>query len=368
MNKKIFYFFILVSLPLVSFSQRASEKGLNAINEAVIEAQLEFLASDWTEGRATGSRGAYMAADYIASMFKLYGLEPGGDVELQRFSRREIQQGKKNGSSRSYYQNFPLIEYYPEENQSLSLITRVANSVSEIHFSYKTDFDVSPGPISQSGRGEIVFVGYGMKDEGKDYDDFHKNDVQGKVILRLSGYPGHQDPSSPSNEKFKPKDRWQEWQMYNARNVAAAGSGAIAILEADFSGEAYKGWSENIPFRFNTIMYEGDERPKVFYDTRMTLPGDSLNIVPPVFTISPRVANQLLELAGIDLAEFEKEMAREAKPQSRILKNTEMAFKTEVNSKVINARNVIGVLKGNLKNDQYCPAWFFECMEICQFS
>ena len=56
------------------FAQTETEKGLQAITMDAIKGQLEFLASDWTEGRAVGTEGAYVAADYIASMFQVYGI------------------------------------------------------------------------------------------------------------------------------------------------------------------------------------------------------------------------------------------------------------------------------------------------------
>ena len=56
----------------VSSAQDAKEKGLDAITEQAVKGQLDFLASDWTEGRQTGRPGAYMAADYIASIFQIF--------------------------------------------------------------------------------------------------------------------------------------------------------------------------------------------------------------------------------------------------------------------------------------------------------
>ena len=64
-----------------SYSQDAKDMGLEAITKQAVQGQLEFLASDWTEGRHTGRPGAYMAADYIASLFQVYGLQPAGDME-----------------------------------------------------------------------------------------------------------------------------------------------------------------------------------------------------------------------------------------------------------------------------------------------
>ncbi len=63
----------------VSGQTDPKQKGLDAITMDAIKGQLEFLASDWTEGRQTGERGMYLAGDYVASMFKVFGVAPGGD-------------------------------------------------------------------------------------------------------------------------------------------------------------------------------------------------------------------------------------------------------------------------------------------------
>ena len=68
---------------------------------------LSFLSSDWMEGREPGFRGNYMAADYIASMMQMNGLDPIGDFE---------------SNQRSYLQHFEIRLYYPEKIGSLYLI------------------------------------------------------------------------------------------------------------------------------------------------------------------------------------------------------------------------------------------------------
>ena len=49
------------------------------ISEQSIRAHLEFLASDALNGRGSGTRDEWLAATYIASQFRLWGLEPMGD-------------------------------------------------------------------------------------------------------------------------------------------------------------------------------------------------------------------------------------------------------------------------------------------------
>jgi len=51
-----------------------------AIEEASIRAHMEFLASDALNGRGSGTRDEWLAATYIASALRRWGLEPLGDA------------------------------------------------------------------------------------------------------------------------------------------------------------------------------------------------------------------------------------------------------------------------------------------------
>ena len=86
--KKVLVLSFLILFFGVAGAQNEVDKGLGAITESAVKGQLEFLASDWTEGRGVGTRGAYLAADYIASVFRIYGIEPFGDVKYNMPSRR----------------------------------------------------------------------------------------------------------------------------------------------------------------------------------------------------------------------------------------------------------------------------------------
>lgn len=80
---------ILFSLTIFysASAQITEDAGFQSITPESVEAPLEFLASDWTEGREVGTKGAYMAADYIASLFKLYGIRPLGDMAEKKMSQ-----------------------------------------------------------------------------------------------------------------------------------------------------------------------------------------------------------------------------------------------------------------------------------------
>jgi hypothetical protein len=66
--------------PAAALPAAAAASGANPIGETAIRAHMEFLASDALNGRGSGTRDEQIAATYIASQFRLWGLEPMGDA------------------------------------------------------------------------------------------------------------------------------------------------------------------------------------------------------------------------------------------------------------------------------------------------
>src|ERR1043166_5693807 len=64
---------------LVTVPIPAQRKG--PIEEQNIRAELGFLASDAMQGRGSGTIYERIAAEYIGSQFRQFGLEPGGDTD-----------------------------------------------------------------------------------------------------------------------------------------------------------------------------------------------------------------------------------------------------------------------------------------------
>ena len=70
---------VTMSLPHVAALPPAAEQAMASVDPEKIRAHVKFLASDLLEGRGTGARGGDIAAEYIATQFALYGLQPAGD-------------------------------------------------------------------------------------------------------------------------------------------------------------------------------------------------------------------------------------------------------------------------------------------------
>ncbi len=112
-----------------------------------LKQHIGYLASDALEGRKAGSKGAELAALYIAKQFSSCGLTPFGD----------------NGS---YFQNFTFIAGVKlGEKHSLNSVEGGNKKT------YHIDKDYRPLAFSANGdvSGPVVFAGYGISSSDPQY-------------------------------------------------------------------------------------------------------------------------------------------------------------------------------------------------------
>jgi len=334
---------VLVTFNL--FAQTETEKkGLDAITEGSVYGQLEFLSSEWTEGRETASKGIDMAADYIASIFKVIGLNPAGDVRT--VGRRSMFDRTPPKREQTYFQNFELIEYSPGNDMALKVHFKEGDLLKTISFNYRTDFTVNVSDYAEEYTAPVVFVGYGITDEEKGYDDFANIDVKGKLVLRLAGYPGHLDEESKAAKHFNiAQDFMAMRNLSMSKNTALQNSGAVGILEVNYSGNTNRSWAVNKPYRWNLPHYEGDTPPPRSR-RRMRLVSNELSSNLSVIATSNRIANLLVKGSGLDIEKFEKAVAENLTPASRVLYDKKVSVKTSVETKIVTTQNVIGYIEG----------------------
>lgn len=139
---------------------------------------VSHLASDWMEGRLTGSEGARRALEYVASVFKFLGLEPAGDNGTF-FQEFEFTAGVSLGSGN----RLTVIE---DDSRPRELLV---------------DQDWRPLAFSGSGAfdpAEVVFAGYGIvapgSDENEEYDSYVHLSVEDKWVLVLRYLPEDVSP------------------------------------------------------------------------------------------------------------------------------------------------------------------------------
>jgi Zn-dependent M28 family amino/carboxypeptidase len=201
----------LAALVSTGCSVDAAGRGLDAITAEGFDAHLGFLASDFLEGRAPGSRGAELAALYIATQFELAGLNPiVGDS--------------------SFLQPVPLV---------------AVSSQPELAFRARggASFEAAYGPefVAWSSRpdeptqivAELVFVGYGISAPEAGWDDYKDVDVSGKVLLMLLNDPGPGTPGRFRGDTLT----YYGTPDYKYEEAARRGAvGAIVIHTRDLAG------------------------------------------------------------------------------------------------------------------------------------
>jgi len=355
---------LMLGFSLPQFAQESPrDKGYQAITKEAIQGQLEFLASDWTEGRETGTKGEYMAGDYIASMFKLYGLLPGGDLEQIRMGRMP-RSGSGSGApqrpepKRTYFQTINFVETAPGSTQEMSIITKTGGSTKSVNFNYMTDFSVTPGQVGTEIEVPIVFIGYGLTDEKNGYDDFKGIDVKGKFVIKLSGFPGSKDLNSKAYAKFKPATPTFDpngprrpfgpggWNPY----PWAAEKGVAGIIEIRPNNDPTTQWASNVPFRYNSDTYEGDV-PQARNRKSMSIMKDKMADRMMTLQVTDRVINEIISGLNIDINALEKQIAETGKPASRELTGKFIRVKTTVESRIVKGRNVVGIIEGKNKDE-----------------
>ena len=310
--------FIAVSI----FAQSPIEKGLESIKMPVIKAQLEFLSSDWMEGREIGERGELLSSDYIASIMKSYELEP---------------------YKSSYFQEFTVVNYKKSKDQKFTIIKNGKNHKEEIVLSNETDFMIEGGRISKNLLGNLVFVGYGLKLPKLKYDDFKGLDLKGKFLVKFNGYPGFKNKGSELHKKFAPKNRAESRKYYNQIYKIAKEKGALGIITI----VPEKGINYHVKKsveRYKSKMYEGDKPLKPFGSKRFYLAGRKFPNSLMTVAVSPRVGELLLRDVNIQTKNYFK--GKVTKNNSKFIRGIKVNIHRKVDTKLVKCRNVAGVLKG----------------------
>ncbi len=172
--------------------------GLRALEAPVIKAHLEFLADDLLEGRAPGTRGAALAASYIASQFAQAGLEPAvGDS--------------------SYFQPVSLLALTPDPR--LSFRASGGAALTPVHGPGFLAWSLDTAAVT-SVESELVFVGFGIRAPEYEWDDYAEADVRGKVVLALDGDPGRYRADrfrgDTATRYAAPKHKYEEAERHGA--------------------------------------------------------------------------------------------------------------------------------------------------------
>ncbi len=325
---------------------------------------VSYLASDQCEGRAPGTKGIDLAADFIQNQFADIGLKTG-IIDGSSFQPFEIQDRGK-----------------VDEKTEMSLIPPASEGTDDIKpISLKLNEDFTPlgGTGSEPFQLPLVFAGYGITAEKEGYDDYEGLNVEGKAVILLRHEPEQADPKSVFNGT-----KASSYASFRSKLANARKHGAACILfctdEYDVRKSIQKPW-EQWTKTFEELAAEQarlkteeqptldqivDQRGRVDellgrldklrgdLDARLDpllpfgtagLRGEDSGI--PVLQCRREVVDRLLEAAGhSDLASLEQQIDKDLKPAGFELSGWQVAGRVEVQRNKTAAKNVLALLEG----------------------
>jgi len=293
---------ILTAFLLVSTVATATS--LPDVSTDAVAAHAEFLADDTLQGRNTGSEGYAIAANYAASQFRQYGLEPAGD-------------------DGTYLQNISFVE------------TRLNGSVIDILVDGKTvelnsleDY-VAWGSALEAETAvtaPVVFAGFGIDAPEMKHRDFAKVDLKGKIVLVFNGAPA----------TFS-TDARAHYSSTRLKYEEAAKRGAVGLIRirtkidnAKYPWERYLGFADTPSYNW------------IGPDGKVENGFEGLSIGA---TLSPDGARKLAAAAGTSYDKWMDE-AESVKYKTGPL-SVELSVQTQSSHVKISSPNVAALLRGS---------------------
>lgn len=312
MKAPVLSFCIALLIPLNLVSQK---NALKSISEEDLKSHMLFLASDELEGRNTGEQGLAVAARYLAVQAERLGLEPAADLE-------------------GYYQHFALEESsYNRDNCRMEVMQGDTLIAADHHPFYAFP---APAKTEMQLEGEVVFAGYGIRDEDHDYDDLAGLDLEGKIVLIMNRAPMNEEGSRMHFDH----DKWSNMQnlQYKLPAIMKQSPGAVLLVMDPKSG--MKSVSDLGPGIEN---YLGRSRKMKGEQSSSLLPAG----LPSTFLVHRSVADALLEGSGRDLAGLQEEIDRSLEPRSFVLEGRKLRINLEMQQTELPMVNVFGLIRGS---------------------
>jgi len=236
--------------------------------------RISSLASDEFGGRAPMSEGERLTLDFLEAQFKEMGLEPMfGD---------------------SYRQPVPLVAIEATGDMTLGIANPDGETV--LTFANGPESAVwTTRVVEKTGleNSELVWAGYGIVAPEYNWDDYAGLDVKGKTVIVLVNDPGYatQNPELFSGNAMTYYGRW------TYKYEEAARQGAAGILIVHETGAAAYGWN---------VIEDGRQGPQF----HLAPDNKNMHRVKAEGWLQHPVAEQILALAGQDLAALEAQAAK----------------------------------------------------------
>lgn len=323
--------FSVISLTLflwlvkVSFSQElAPENG--SIRQSDLKADLFFLASDAMQGRLTDTGENRLAAEFIKSRFERMDLQPAGPDS-------------------SFYQIFNLSTFTLGSDNKFVISGLGQNREQTLRI--KQDYYPLRFSANGSGRGSLVYAGFGISSPSRSHNDYKRGSIAGKIVLVLDHEPGERDAESPFDGLVTSEASRNLRKAIYAQEKGAAGILFVSDVHNhpgphNFETSADRYWPE-VPRRKDRYM--------------LTKWVEQVRI--PAAKISSAFAQTLISGTGRTLEVLSKAAEKTGGVVPVSLPGIEIDLTVSVNSHVVQERNVVALLEGS--DPAVADQWVIVC-------
>jgi len=358
------------ALSLVDKTQPAPDKfkaGLEAITAKDTLAMLTYIASDLLEGRETATRGYALAAEYAASLFKLWGVKPAGDMPMMMGGFRMgggRAQAPQAPRERTYFQDFAMRET-TDSQTAITIEVAKGGTVKSRTFQGGLDFQGGMGGMGGGADGTVtapvVFLGYGISEPSVGFDELKGMNLKGKIVLLLSDAPGRDDPKSPLQMKKELKDKYfpaapqgdMMAQMMRGGPQRFNKLTEIAKLEPAAIIQVANAGSDAAIFNaLSMVRTPSDERPIINRPRRrLSLAGVAGGMGgrggASATQITREMANFLLEGTGQSIDDLKKKIDSTMKPASMDIPGAKLTIAATSKTALVRGTNILGIIEGS---------------------
>ncbi len=313
LKKALIVALFLTFVPCIAFPQKKSE-GVTEINSSDLESHLSFLASPLLKGRMNGEPGLEIAADYIASQARLLGLRPA------------------NGES--YFQPYSVIRKSIDMKETSIEVISAGNDTVKVT---QPLYQLYPqGAADFVLEGEVVFAGYGIKNDKFKYNDFENVDTEGKILLVMNRSPLSED----GGKSLFDDPGISSYMGIQAKIMTLVFTKAKAVLFVADPKSGFSSVDEQYPGIAGQLSSELYLKGTKI--TTLDLPG-----IPRMIFVHREIADELLKGTGYTLGGLQKSIDSNLKPNSfgikdRIVRINEVSVTSEET-----LRNVAAFIEGS---------------------
>jgi Zn-dependent M28 family amino/carboxypeptidase len=308
---------LLATLPAAALAQTPAASP--AISVDTLKTVTETLSSDAFEGRAPTTPGEEKTIAYLVERMKAAGLKPGNP---------------KTANGGGWTQDVPMVEITAENVTPMTFV----GGKTPVSIDYRTGFVAGTYrvvPKIAVENSPVVFVGYGITAPERGWDDYAGVDVRGKTVVILVNDPDWQTQGNTGPFEGRAMTWYGRWP-YKFDNAARHGA-AAAIIVHDTEPAAY-GWPV-VQSSWTGAQYELDEA------------GNHMDQSEAIGWMQLPKAQELFASAGKDLTALSA--AAKVKGFKAVPLGVTMSVGFSNTIKKSASRNVVGILPGTVKPDEY---------------